>query len=312
MRIGLDIGGTNIDVGLVDIKNRLRVRCSRKTQANRPLQEVISTIEDAIYEAMNEIQLPPFASEGIGVGCAGLVDAESGLVRLSENLHWQDVPIAAILEDRFEIPVRVENDANCALLGEWHMGAAAGARNVVMLTLGTGIGSGILVDGKIYRGAGGLAGEIGHTLLYMDGARCSCGRKGCAEAYLGAPALLRQIQQTMQTSPHTLLHERTASIPWLFECAAMGDEAAQTCVQNYQRYLGELCVNLVNTFRPELILLGGGIANAGDALIGPVNQYVQEHAFGAQCGFVPQVKKAQLGDEAGVIGAACLWKGSII
>ena len=285
-RIGIDLGGTNIAVGVVNDRYEIVARRSVPTGAERPAEEVI---------------------RDMGVGSPGACDPQTGVVKRAYNLNWFDVPVCRMLHQRFGIPVRLGNDANCAALAEVVAGAAVGCQDMVLITLGTGVGSGIISRGKILSGLRGGAGEAGHMLLVLDGEPCTCGRRGCWEAYASATALIRQTRQAALAHPESLLAQveeitgRTA-----FDAAGQGDAAAKAVVAQYAVYVAAGLTDFVNILAPEMILLGGGISRQGEALLAPIREYVATHCFGQREGAIPTIAAAKLGNEAGIIGAAAL------
>ena len=292
-RIGIDLGGTNIAVGVVNDRYEIVARRSVPTGAERPAEEVIRDMGDAVEEALRQ---------------AGLTaDPQTGVVKRAYNLNWFDVPVCRMLHQRFGIPVRLGNDANCAALAEVVAGAAVGCQDMVLITLGTGVGSGIISRGKILSGLRGGAGEAGHMLLVLDGEPCTCGRRGCWEAYASATALIRQTRQAALAHPESLLAQveeitgRTA-----FDAAGQGDAAAKAVVAQYAVYVAAGLTDFVNILAPEMILLGGGISRQGEALLAPIREYVATHCFGQREGAIPTIAAAKLGNEAGIIGAAAL------
>jgi glucokinase len=248
----------------------------------------------------------------VGIGSPGLCDSCRGVVVFAGNLNFANAPVVDEMRKHIAPPVFLSNDANCAALGEALAGAAAGTRHMVMVTLGTGVGSGIIIDGKIYTGVNGAAGEIGHMVLVPEGELCTCGERGCLEAYASATALIRQAQYAAMRYPESLLglmvegdlNEITGKT--VFLAAERGDAAAERVVAEYIGYLGAGLVSIVNIFRPEVVLVGGGVSHAGDALMAPLQRYVQQHSFGSRYVDAPPVRRAALGNDAGIIGAAML------
>ena len=205
------------------------------------------------------------------------------------------------------VPVRLSNDANCAALGEVIAGAAKGAKSAIMITLGTGVGGGVILNGKIYEGDIGPGTEMGHTTLILGGEPCTCGQRGCLEAYASATGLLRQRHRAELAHPETAMkrfNPADGSAPFI--CAAEGDETAKTVVEQYITYVGAGIVNFVNIFAPEVVLIGGGVSNAGEALIGPLNDYVRANRYGGHRAPTCPIRRAALGGDAGIIGAAYL------
>lgn len=243
----------------------------------------------------------------MGVGSPGACDPQTGVVKRAYNLNWFDVPVCRMLHQRFGIPVRLGNDANCAALAEVVAGAAVGCQDMVLITLGTGVGSGIISRGKILSGLRGGAGEAGHMLLVLDGEPCTCGRRGCWEAYASATGPDPPDPSGGAGASGVTAgsgggdHRRTA-----FDAAGQGDAAAKAVVAQYAVYVAAGLTDFVNILAPEMILLGGGISRQGEALLAPIREYVATHCFGQREGAIPTIAAAKLGNEAGIIGAAAL------
>lgn len=306
-RIGIDLGGTNIAVGVVNDRYEIVARRSVPTGAERPAEEVIRDMGDAVEEALRQAGLTAVDCASMGVGSPGACDPQTGVVKRAYNLNWFDVPVCRMLHQRFGIPVRLGNDANCAALAEVVAGAAVGCQDMVLITLGTGVGSGIISRGKILSGLRGGAGEAGHMLLVLDGEPCTCGRRGCWEAYSSATALIRQARQAAAEHPESLLagaEEITGKT--VFDAADRGDETANAVVDRFCDYLGAGVTNIVNALAPEVILIGGGISRQGERLLAPVRRYVERNCFGGPEGAIPIFAVARLGNDAGIIGAAAL------
>ena len=306
-RIGIDLGGTNIAVGVVNEQYEIVAHHSVPTLATRPAAEVIADMGDAVDSALAKAGVSAADCESIGIGSPGTCDSEKGVVVRAYNLGWFDVPVCAMLHERFGIPVRLSTDANCAALAETVAGAAIGCKNMVLITLGTGVGGGIIIDGEIYAGMRSAGAELGHTLLVLDGEQCTCGRRGCWETYASATALIRQAQQAAIDHPESLLAQ-AEEITGLavFQAADKGDAAAQAVIDRYCVYVAAGFTDLVNSLAPEMILLGGGISRQGERILSPIREYVVNNCFGQKDGAVPVIKAAKLGNEAGIIGAAAL------
>ena len=306
-RIGIDLGGTNIAVGVVDENYQLLAQHSVPTLAQRSAEEVIRDMGDAVETALAKAGITVADCESMGIGSPGTCDSEKGIVARAYNLGWFDVPICAMLRERFGIPVRLSNDANCAALAETVAGAAIGCKNMVLITLGTGVGGGIIIDGKIYAGMRSAGAELGHTLLVLDGEPCSCGRRGCWETYASATALIRQAEKAAAQHPESLLAKAEMMTGLgVFEAADRGDCAAQAVIDRYCEYVAAGFTDLVNALAPEMILLGGGISRQGERILAPIREYVTNNCFGQKDGAIPVIKAAALGNEAGIIGAAAL------
>ena len=308
-RIGIDLGGTNIAAGVVDDRHQILSRVSVPTLAHRSADEVIADMGDAVDTALHQAGLSPSDCASIGIGSPGTCDSERGVVVRAYNLHWFEVPVCEMLRRRFGIPVRLSNDANCAALAETMAGGAIGCRNMVLITLGTGVGGGIIIDGKIYAGMRSAGAELGHILLVLDGEPCTCGRRGCWEAYASATALCRQARCAAQKHPASALAQlRPEDITGkaVFDAADAGDSVACAVVDRYCQYVAAGLTDLVNVLAPEIILLGGGISRQGERILAPIRAYVTTHCFGGAQGAVPVIAAARLGNEAGIIGAAAL------
>lgn len=303
------MGGTNIAVGVVDENHRIVSHCSVPTEAHRPAEAVVADMCAAAEMALQQAGIPLSDCASIGVGSPGTCDPETGVVLRAYNLGWKNIPVCGMLTERLGLPARLGNDANCAALAEMVAGAAVGCRNMILITLGTGVGGGIILDGKIHAGMQGAGAELGHTLLVLDGEPCTCGRRGCWEAYASATALIRQTVAAGKENPQSILNRippeevtgRTA-----FDAAEQGDETAQAVIDRYCIYLGAGITDLVNSIAPEMILLGGGISSQGERLLAPVREYVMDHCFGQRERTIPAMAIARLGNEAGIIGAAAL------
>jgi glucokinase-like ROK family protein len=307
-RIGVDLGGTKIAVGVVDGANRIVAEASCPTRPGRGADAVLDDVAALCRAALAQCGRTAADCAGVGVGCPGTCDGESGVVRNAHNLGWEGVPVCAALRGRLGLPCRLRNDADCAALGEGVAGAAQGSRSALLITLGTGIGGGLVIDGKLYSGDRALGGEFGHMCIAMDGEACTCGRRGCWEAYASATALIRQAAEAAAADPRSAL--RTAD-PLdgraVYAAASAGDRTAQEVVARYAAYVGVGLVNLINMLYPEVVLVGGGVAGAGEALFGPVRAYVAARFFVADRALLPAIRPALLGEKAGIVGAAALF-----
>lgn len=308
--IGVDLGGTNVVAGIVTDNYEIQDKISFPTRAERPWDQVVEDIAVNIRELVRRGGLELSECAGVGVGCPGTCCQETGEVLYSNNIHWEHAPLGKTLEEKLGVPCRISNDANCAVLGEAAAGAAKGCRNVVLLTLGTGVGAGLLINGAVYEGEGGAGAEMGHSVLVINGIECTCGRKGCIECYVSATGLIRQGEEAAQAHPQSSLAlDRPLNAKKIYDAFDAGDETAATVIHQYERYLAEAVVDAVNTFRPQMVLIGGGVSGQGAKLTDPVNQFVRENCFGKEFTFIPEVRTAILGNDAGVIGAAALILG---
>lgn len=309
LRLGIDIGGTNIRAGIVNDSFEIIARGSRRSHAPRRADEFCDDVAGAVREAAQNAGVGLSELMGAGAGCPGAVNAAKGRIEYSGNLEFEGVEFAAMLESRLGIPIKLENDANCAALGEVLAGAAKGASSAVVVTIGTGVGAGIIIDSKIFSGVGGSAGEFGHTLLIKDGDRCTCGRRGCLEAYASATALKKQTRQAMEQHPDSLmwtLSDGRVSGKTAFAAARLGDPAAQAVVMQYLDYLADGLTDLMNILQPEVVCLGGGVSREGDALLLPLERLIAERRFSRGSITQPRLVCAHLLSDAGLIGAAFL------
>lgn len=308
-KIGIDLGGTNIAVGLVSEDAKIVAKKSVKTGADRPFEEIMKDMADCTLALLKNENVSLDDVESIGIGTPGSIDLENGVLLYANNFKYgNNVPMRALLQQYINKPVRLGNDANVAALGEALGGAAKGCKTAVMITLGTGIGGGIVIDGKIYTGVAGGGAELGHVCIVVDGEPCSCGRKGCWEAYASATALIRQTKRAMEANPDSLMNQLcsldTVNGRVAFDAARKGDKAAQTVVDNYIKYLAEGLIDMINIFRPETLIIGGGICNEGDNLLVPLKKYISGFTYGGEGDTYDPITIAQLGNDAGIIGAA--------
>lgn len=309
--IGIDIGGTSIKGAAVDSNGRVYEKFSMPFIKGEDGTVTIIKLAELVKEYIAVHHLEGKIA-GIGIGSPGTLDVENGIVNYANNLGWNELPVAKLMNETLPYPVRLTNDANAAALGEAKFGAGKAYETVIMLTLGTGVGGGIIINGKLYEGNQGKGGELGHVVVQVDGEQCSCGRKGCLEAYASATALIRETKKAMRLNKRSLMWQVSPEIELVggkvvFEAAAKGDKPAQEVLNNYIKYLGEGILNYCNIFRPNVVVLSGGIANAGAALFDPLNEYIKERFYGYRA--TPEVKvvPAELGYDSGKIGAAALF-----
>lgn len=310
-RIGIDVGGTNVKLALVDDKGKILYSNSVPTRAEMGYEYTVNNIKQAIYDLMKETKLSTKDIEGIGFGFPGQVDYKSGIVRNAPNIPgWVEVPIAKLIEDEFKIPTRVDNDVRCAALGELNYGAGKGCENLVCITVGTGIGSGLIINGKLVRGASNAAGEIGHIKLQMHGGPvCGCGDTGCLEAFASGPSIVAMAEEYIKGGKSTKYREMCGDeqlSPYLVaEAAKAGDPVAKRIFAITGEYIGIGLASVVNLLNPERIIVGGGVADAGDLLLEPLKTTLKSRAMQI-AGSAVEVVPAQLGNTAGVIGASLL------
>ena len=309
-RIGIDVGGTNVKIALVDNKGKIIYSNSIPTRAEMGYEYTINNMKEAITELIKETKSDPKNIESIGFGFPGQIDYQKGIVRLAPNIPgWVDVPIAEIMEKEFGIPTRVDNDVRCAALGELNYGAGQGCDNLICITVGTGIGSGLVINGKLVRGASNAAGEIGHIKLDMNGGPlCGCGDRGCLEAFASGPSIVALAEEYIKGGKSTKYRELANPdiTPYIVsEAAKQGDPVAKRIFTLVGEYIGIGLASVVNLLNPEKIIIGGGVAAAGDLLLTPIKESLVKRAMPI-AGSAVEIVPAQLGNSAGVIGASLL------
>lgn len=311
-RIGVDLGGTNIVAGVVDEYYRIVGRGSMPTACPRPSWEIINDVAIAINMAVEDANITLDDVLSIGIGTPGSVNKRFGVIEYANNLGFDNVPCRDILQAQFDKPIYIENDANCAALGEAVAGAGDGVEDFVAVTLGTGVGTGIVVGGKILNGCNDAGGEMGHMVIVADGEPCTCGRKGCWEAYSSATALIRETKKAMLENKESKMWEladgdiENANGRTSFDAARQGDESAKKVVDWYVKYLGIGLTNLVNILQPSVICVGGGVGHEKENLLAPVREIVAKERYSVHCVEQTRICSARLGNDAGVIGAALL------
>lgn len=305
--IGVDLGGTNIAVGLVSEEGRIITKASTPTINTRPIEEIVADMAKLCHKVVEDAKVSMDEVKAIGVGAPGTIDSKNGVIVYSNNIKMENVKIREMLQKHIDKPINLENDANAAAYGEYYINGN-NAESFVFITLGTGVGGGIVINGKIYRGFNGAGAELGHITTVEDGIECTCGHKGCWEAYASVTALIRQTKEAMDKNPDSMMHKwlhdngkvsgRTA-----FDCAKKGDMAAQSVVDNYIKHVGEGLISVLNIFQPEKILIGGGISKEGDYLLNPIKEYAFKGDYNK---FMPKtsIEIATLFNDAGIIGAA--------
>ncbi len=313
--IGIDIGGTKIAVGIVCSDHTILKKASIPTLAYRPSEVITEDIAKLCHSLMAEAGIGEDEIETIGIACPGIANSESGEIVYSCNLPFRNFFIADELGKYFKTDrIYVENDANAATLGEAVAGAARGTDSVVMITIGTGIGGGAIIDGKICSGFNFAAAELGHTVIVYGGRRCSCGRRGCWEAYSAVPALVRMTRQKMKRALHSSMWKYChgdidkADARCAFDEMKKGDSAAISVVDEYIGYLACGITNMVNIFQPKILCIGGGLSGEGKYLVDPLKKIVEVEQYSRDLEDKTEIKIAQLGNDAGIIGAAALGK----
>lgn len=309
--IGIDLGGTNIKGGIYD-GEKVLIKNEIKTGSINAFK-VLDNITLLINQMLHSLKLELKQVNAIGVGIPGMIDSKNGKVLYSNNLKWEDVDFIKELKSRllFPVPVYISNDANVAALGESEFGAAKKYKDSILVTLGTGVGGGIIIDDKIFEGNLGAGAELGHMVLKVNGEKCTCGRKGCFESYSSATGLIRQTKKAMKKDKNSQLWKNCCgqvdniSGKTAFD-GYYTDKTAKDVVDNYITYLAEGLCNLANIFRPEVIILGGGISKQGEMLVNLVKEKFNKRLYGTGIGPQVDIKLAELRNDAGFLGAIAL------
>ena len=311
-RIGVDLGGTNIAVGVVSEELKIVGRGKVKTKCPRPAAEIFDDIAVAVDMAIKDAGISMDEVSSIGVGTPGSVNKDNGYIEFANNLGFNQVPAKKMLEERLGKTVFLDNDANCAALGEAIAGVGKGVGNFVAVTLGTGVGSGIIVNGKIVGGVNYAGGEMGHTVIMINGKQCNCGRKGCWEQYASATALIAQTKEAMLKNIESKMWQITngsidnVSGRTAFDAMRLGDEAAKEVCDNYIYYVSVGIINIINTFQPEFVCIGGGISHEGDTILNPIKKHIDNERYSIHASKQTKIVAAELGNDAGIFGAALL------
>jgi len=311
--VGIDLGGTNIVGILINQRGDILAKKRRKTLVQEGKDKVIAQIVDCVNDLLKEGETLGISSEellGIGVGSPGPLSRKKGVIYYAPNLlGWENVPLTRILTDKLGMPIFLENDANATALAEWWLGAGKNVNNLILLTLGTGIGGGIIIEGEVYHGSGDMGAELGHIVIKEGGMICGCGIRGCLEAYASAIGVVKRAKAAIKQGYETILKSLVKDSPegltceLVFRAAREKDPLALWLIEETGRYLGVGIGSLVNVLNPEMVILSGGMIKAGDLLFNPVRRFVKLFSMKA---IIEKVKivPGDLGDEAGAIGAA--------
>ena len=315
-RIGIDLGGTNIAAGIVNDKYEIICKASVPTGAERASEAIADDMVALCHKVCNDAGIDPSEIASVGIAAPGIANHDDGVIEYSCNLPFVQFPICAYIKERFPAPlVFVENDANAAAWGEVVAGAAQGTKDSIMITLGTGVGGGIIIDGKVISGFNYAGAELGHMVISVDGAPCGCGRKGCWEAYSSATALIRMTQEKLDACEAegraTLMTDMVAkkgkvSGRTAFDAMRAGDAAAKEVVDMYLHYLAQGLVNIINIFQPEVLTIGGGVSGEGDSLIEALMPEIRAEVYGLGIVKATDIRIAALRNDAGIIGGALL------
>ena len=311
IRIGIDVGGTGIQIGIVDRQNSIIREASIQTRTDLPFEEQLRQMADCVVSTVRNAGLSETDIESIGVGIPGIASAATGEIIKCTNMGWSHVPFREVFNRFLNKPVFIDNDANVAALAESVAGVSAGTSSSVFITIGTGIGSGIIINGRIWSGAHHIGGELGHVIFDLDGVPCSCGNHGCLERYCSATALIRMAREAVADHPESMILRSVNMDPskieakTVFDAAIAEDSVALGVYHHYIDCLAQAIGSVVNLIDPEVIVLGGGVSKAGSFLLDPLaREYGKYVLFNDQP--LPPVKLAVLGSEAGIIGAAML------
>lgn len=311
--LGIDIGGTNIAAGVVDENYNIVAKSKVKTNSGRGYEAVLKDIAAAGQAAVRDMDLAMTDMDWVGLGCPGTCNLDTGIVEYSNNLKWNNVPLRDYVEKALKIPAYIENDANAAALGEFYAGAAKGSKSAVIITLGTGLGAGIIIDGKLFSGSNYAGAEIGHTVINVDGEQCTCGRKGCFETYCSATALVKFTKRAIEKCPDSAMvrlaeEEGKVSGRTAFKAATAGDKAGQEVVDYFIKNLACGLINTINVFQPDMLCIGGGVSNEGDNLLNPLKDYINKEVYSKNSSNNTKITLCSLGNNSGIIGAALLGK----
>ena len=308
--IGIDLGGTFIKGGIVDDEGNIVTRDKIPTEREKGAKGVVSNIVKLCRLLLDKVNMTTSDVVGVGMGVPGMIDSERGEVVYSNNLGWEHFSISGEVEAELGLPVKIANDANVAALGEAKFGCGKGCKTSVMITLGTGVGSGIVIDGKLFEGNRSAGAEIGHSVIVAGGEPCTCGRRGCFEAYASATALIRDTKRAMEQNRDSKMWE-IGSVDSVTGKTAFDykdtDAAANEVVENYIEKLGVGVTNIANEFRPEIIMLGGGVCSEGERLTTPLQAQLDRDIFAGNKGPKVKITTAQLQNDAGLLGAAALF-----
>ncbi|MGN0551552.1 MAG: ROK family protein [Acutalibacteraceae bacterium] len=314
--LGIDLGGTNIVAGVVDEKYKIIAKAECKTAVPRPETEICDSMAEVALKAIKKAKITTDDISFVGIGVPGAVNPATGIIEYSANLFFHNWNIAQMMEERLGKKIIIENDANAAAYGEYLAGSAKGAKNAIAITLGTGVGAGIIIDGKIYSGSNYAGAEMGHMVIVYDGKECACGRKGCWEAYASATGLINMTKEA-------IMSERADSSYMLklvngdinkvngitaFNAMRAGDAIGKSVVEKYISYLACGVVNAINIFQPDVLCIGGGISKEGETLLAPLRAIIEQERYTKHNPKQTKICAATLGNDAGIIGAAFLGK----
>lgn len=313
--IGVDVGGTKIAAGIVDGMGRILRKASVMTGRTRKAEEILNDMCSLVLDQIKESGLSEKDIYSIGIGSPGIHDRENGIMIYINNLsYFRNINVREAFQKYINVPVYLENDANCAAIAESVIGASKGFENSVIITIGTGIGGGVIINNKLFTGSNGMGAELGHIVININGEACTCGRRGCWEAYSSATALIRDTIKAAGRDPDSIIHKlcggnldnidaRTA-----FDAARLGDKTGMEVVDNYIGILAEALANVVSIFQPEIIVIGGGVSKEGDNLLIPLKEKMRGKTYGNEGLPAVPIVAAKMGNDAGIVGAAFIPK----
>lgn len=313
-RLGIDLGGTNIVAGVVDKNYKIVAKAECKTAVPRPEEEICDSMAMVAQKAVEKAKLSMKDIKSVGIGVPGAVNPKTGMIEYSANLFFHNWTIAKMMEQRLDKKIFIENDANAAAYGEYLAGAAKGAKNAVIITLGTGVGAGIIIDGKIYSGSNFAGAEMGHMVIVKDGKECACGRRGCWEAYASATGLINLTKESILKEKPDYSYmlklcngdiNKVSGIT-AFKAMREGDELGKQVVDTYISYLACGLINAINIFQPDVLCIGGGISNEGEKLLAPLRTIIERERYTKHNDKQTVLCTCTLGNDAGIIGAAFL------
>ena len=309
--IGIDVGGTGIQMGVVDEKGQIIAKGGIVTRTDIPFEDQVKAMADCVLDTIGKSGHDLSEVQSIGLGIPGIADPKTGVVPFCTNLGWKDVPLRETFRKYIDKPIFIDNDATVAGLAESVAGVSAGTSSSVFLTLGTGVGAGIVINGKVWSGHHGVGSEVGHMIMEIDGEPCSCGNSGCLERYTSATAVIRMAREAVQKHPESLIMTLCEGDPAkinakiVFDASREGDETALKIFRRYARYVGMAIANVVNFLDPEVVVLGGGVSKAGSYLLDAVRAETPKYCLYKAMPHA-RIELAELGPDAGIIGAAML------
>lgn len=313
--VGVDVGGTKIAAGIVDETGNIIRKASVQTGRTRKAEEILKDMCSLVLDLIKESGLSEKDIYSIGIGSPGIHDRENGIMIYINNLtYFRNVNVRAAFQNYINVPVYLENDANCAAIAESIAGAAKGYDNSVTITIGTGIGGGVIINNKHFTGSNGMGAELGHMVININGEECTCGRLGCWEAYSSATALIRETKKAAERDPDSIIHKLCGGDPdnidakTAFDAARLGDKTGMEVVDNYIGILAEALANIVTIFQPEIIVIGGGVSKEGDNLLIPLKEKMRGKIYGNEGLPAIPIVAAKLGNDAGIVGAAFIPK----